>query len=189
MSDAPLFANGPWYACAVICFFIAFIILVVLFCGFVRRRFRRPKREPVPPLKPGEYEELLASLDRCPIQKKGLAARLLKVYWRRLLFILLMLCIPVVGWMILAIVAAVWLLNWGNEVQAYIEQQPDTQKFLAAMRGEPVPDDHLAARAVWWGTKKTAKAGWWLTRKAAKGTWWLTRKGAGGAYLDLRRRL
>jgi hypothetical protein len=39
-------------------------------------------------------EELLASLGTCPIQKRGLFWRLLKLYWKKLLFIALMLVLP-----------------------------------------------------------------------------------------------
>jgi hypothetical protein len=42
-------------------------------------------------MQPGEMEELLASLKTCPIQKKGLFWRLFKLYWKKLLFIALML--------------------------------------------------------------------------------------------------
>ena len=45
-------------------------------------------------MQPGEMEELLASLGTCPIQKKGLFWRLFKLYWKKLLFIALMLVLP-----------------------------------------------------------------------------------------------
>ena len=45
-------------------------------------------------MQPGEMEELLVSLETCPIQKKGLVWRLLKLYWKKLLFIALMLVLP-----------------------------------------------------------------------------------------------
>jgi hypothetical protein len=46
-------------------------------------------------MQPGELEKLLASLETCPIQKKGLVWRLLKLYWKKLLFIAFCWCCPV----------------------------------------------------------------------------------------------
>jgi len=73
-------------------------------------------------MRPGEFEELLTSLGTCPIQKKGLSWRLFKLYWKKLSFIVLMLILPGGLW-ILGLCAAVWVLNWGREMQAYQEEQ------------------------------------------------------------------
>ena len=73
-------------------------------------------------MQPGEMEELLVSLETCPIQKKGLFWRLLKLYWKKLSFVVLMLILPGGLW-ILGLCAVVWALNWGAEMQAYQEEQ------------------------------------------------------------------
>jgi len=72
-------------------------------------------------MQPGEMEELLASLQTCPIQKKGLFRRLLKLYWKKLLFIALMLVLPG-GLIVLLLCATAWALNWEHEMTAYMDE-------------------------------------------------------------------
>jgi len=72
-------------------------------------------------MRPGEMEELLASLGTCPIQKKGLVRRLFKLYWKKLTFIGLMLILPG-GILVLFVCAAVWALNWEHEMTAYMDE-------------------------------------------------------------------
>jgi hypothetical protein len=71
-------------------------------------------------MRPGEMEELLASLGTCPIQKKGLFWRLFKLYWKKLLFIALMLVLPG-GLIVLFLCATAWALNWEHEMTAYMD--------------------------------------------------------------------
>jgi len=71
-------------------------------------------------MRPGEMEELLASLGTCPIQKRGLFWRLLKLYWKKLLFIALMLVLPG-GLIVLFVCAFFWALNWEQEMTAYFD--------------------------------------------------------------------
>ena len=71
-------------------------------------------------MRPGELEELY--FENWEVQTKGLFWRLLKLYWKRLSFIVLMLILPGGLW-ILGLCAAVWLLNWGEEMQAYQEEK------------------------------------------------------------------
>jgi len=71
-------------------------------------------------MRPGEMEELLASLGTCPIQKRGLFWRLLKLYWKKLLFIALMLVLPG-GLIVLFVCACFWALNWEQEMTAYFD--------------------------------------------------------------------
>ena len=73
-------------------------------------------------MQPGELEKLLASLGTCPIQKKGLFWRLLKLYWKKLLFIALMLMLPG-GLIVLFLCAAAWALNWEREMTAYTDAE------------------------------------------------------------------
>jgi hypothetical protein len=72
-------------------------------------------------MQPGELEKLLASLETCPIQKKGLVWRLLKLYWKKLLFIALMLLLPG-GLIVLSLCITVWALNWEKEMTAYFDK-------------------------------------------------------------------
>jgi len=71
-------------------------------------------------MQPGELEKLLVSLETCPIQKKGLFLRLFKLYWRKLLFIALMLILPG-GLVVLFVCACVYALNWEREMTAYFD--------------------------------------------------------------------
>ena len=71
------------------------------------------------PLKPGEYEKLL--FEDWEVRPKGLFRRLLKLYWKKASFVLLMLILPG-GLLILALCAASWALNWEKEMNAYVEQ-------------------------------------------------------------------
>ncbi len=70
------------------------------------------------PMQPGEYEDLLC--ENWEVQTKGLIWRLLKLYWKKLSFILLMLILPGGLW-ILGLCAAAWALNWGKELNAYMD--------------------------------------------------------------------
>ena len=72
-------------------------------------------------MQPGEMEELLVSLETCPIQKKGLVWRLFKLYWKKLLFIALMLMLPG-GLIVLFLCATAWALNWEQAMTAYIDE-------------------------------------------------------------------
>ena len=72
------------------------------------------------PLKPGEYQKLL--VENWDVQTKGLFRRLLKLYWKKATFILLMLILPG-GLLILGLCAAVWVLNWEKEMNAYMEEE------------------------------------------------------------------
>ena len=72
-------------------------------------------------MRPGEMEELLASLKTCPIQEKGLFWRLLKLYWKKLLFTALMLILPG-GLLVLFLCVTVWALNWEQEMTAYMDE-------------------------------------------------------------------
>jgi len=78
-------------------------------------------------MQPGELEKLLASLETCPIQKKGLVWRLLKLYWKKLLFIALMLVLPG-GLLVLFLCITVWALNWEREMTAYMDETYKTWK-------------------------------------------------------------
>ena len=60
---------------------------------------------------PGELETLLANLETCTIERKGLLWRLFKLYWKKLLFIALMLLLPG-GLIVLFLCVTVWALNW-----------------------------------------------------------------------------
>ena len=71
-------------------------------------------------MQPGEMEELLVGLETCPIQKKGLVWRLLKLYWKKLLFIALMLVLPG-GLIVLLLCVTAWALNWEQEMTAYMD--------------------------------------------------------------------
>ena len=68
----------------------------------------------------GEYEELLFS--NWEVQTKGLFRRLLKRYWKKATFVLLMLILPG-GLLILGLCAAAWALNWEKEMNACVEQE------------------------------------------------------------------
>ena len=72
------------------------------------------------PLKAGEYQKLL--FENWEVQTKGLFWRLLKLYWKRISFVLLMLILPG-GLLILVLCAAAWALNWEKEMHAYMEQE------------------------------------------------------------------
>jgi hypothetical protein len=72
------------------------------------------------PLKAGEYQKLL--FENWEVQTKGLFWRLLKLYWKRISFVLLMLILPG-GLLILGLCAAVWVLNWEKEMNAYMEEE------------------------------------------------------------------
>jgi hypothetical protein len=71
-------------------------------------------------MQPGEYEELLFT--NWEVQAKGLFWRLLKLYWKRASFVLLMLILPG-GLLILSLCAAAWALNWEKEMNAYTDQE------------------------------------------------------------------
>jgi hypothetical protein len=72
-------------------------------------------------MKPGELEKLLASFKTCPVQKKGLAWRLLKLYRKKLLFIALLLLLPG-GLIVLFFCLTAWKLNWEQEMTAYMDE-------------------------------------------------------------------
>ena len=72
------------------------------------------------PLKPGEYEQLLVG--DWEVQTEGLFGRLLKLYWKRVSFVLLTLIVPG-GILVLALCAIAWVINWTKEMQAYMEEE------------------------------------------------------------------
>lgn len=84
------------------------------------------------PLRPGEWEKL--AFTDWKVQRKGLFGRLLKTYWKRALFVLIMLCLGSLGWIILGVCAAVWLLNWSNEMDSYTAEDPAYKKFLEELK-------------------------------------------------------
>ena len=71
-------------------------------------------------MRPGELEELYFT--GWEVKTKGLVWRLLKVYWKKLSFILLMLILPGGLW-ILGLCAAAWALNWEKEMTAYFDEE------------------------------------------------------------------
>ena len=70
------------------------------------------------PLRPGELEELYFT--GWEVKTKGLVWRLLKLYWKKLLFIALMLLLPG-GLIVLFLCVTVWALNWEKEMTAYLD--------------------------------------------------------------------
>jgi len=70
---------------------------------------------------PGELEKLPPSLETCPVQKKGLAWRLFKLYWKKLLFTALILVLPG-GLIVLFLCVTAWTLNWEQEMTAYMDE-------------------------------------------------------------------
>lgn len=105
------------------------VVWVVLFVFEISRRIRRQYIQAAakPLLEPGmtleKYEhEAFDWIDdlgtgKFKIQWKGLWWRMLKLYWKRILFILFCLAVPVIGWVCLA----VWALNWSNGMTAMFD--------------------------------------------------------------------
>ena len=67
-----------------------------------------------------EYEELLFT--NWEVNRKGLFRRLLKLYWKRASFVLLMLILPG-GLLVLGLCAAAWSLNWAKEMNADTDEE------------------------------------------------------------------
>ena len=84
------------------------------------------------PLRPGEWEKL--AFTDWNVQRKGLFGRLVKTYWKRALLVLIMLGFGFAGWVMLGLCAAVWLLNWSNEMTSYKAEDPAYQQFLEELK-------------------------------------------------------
>jgi hypothetical protein len=172
-----------WLFAEILIGLIAILIMVVLFIRGLwqlAHNLAHPKPDK-PVIKLEEYEALLhEACDIEHIKWKGLWWRLLKLYWKRLFFILFMLMVPGIGWIILFICAVFWAVNTEKEntamMREYFERQAREREIR---RNKP---SARAARAI---SKGIRKGSWFVIKNTVKYTWkglW----GARRAWIDLK---
>jgi hypothetical protein len=169
-----------WFFAELIVYGLGLLIMIVLFIRGLYQlghNLAHPKPDPPLAMTLEEYEALLGEASDFEHAKwKGLWWRLLKLYWKRLFFILFMLMVPGIGWIILFICAVFWALNSEQENKAMFDEYFERQaREREIRRNKP---SARAARAI---SKGIRKGIWFGVKTAWRGLW-----GARRAWIDLK---